>query len=53
VVGALVLYVLLRGPWLLIHAGRIRQRWRRLQDYRRELAAWSVEQREKAPRDGP
>lgn len=50
-VGAAALYVLLRGPWLLLHAWRFQQRWRGLQAHRRALAEWSAGRRGQARDD--
>jgi len=45
-----ILYLLLRGPFLALHAGRISRRWKSLQAHRRELATWSRERQQELAR---
>src|SRR5262245_59404193 len=42
VFGAL-LYFLIRGPFLMIHAARFNRRWRTIRGHRRQLEQWSRE----------
>ncbi len=51
VFGAM-LYCLIRGPFLAIHAARISRRWRTIKSHRRQLETWSrqrLQQRSQPP----
>jgi hypothetical protein len=55
VFGAL-LYFLIRGPFLLMHATRISRRWQTIKGHRRELEDWSrqrIKERDEAPAGRP
>lgn len=52
-IGGAFLYFLLRVPFLMLHAARVRQRWRAVSQHRRELEQWSRERvKQRAPEAG-